>query len=31
MKITSCNPLILTKEADAAIELMKSFGFVSLL
>ncbi len=27
MKITSFNPLILTKEADAAIDLMKSLGF----
>ncbi len=27
MKITSFNPLILTKEADAAVELMKSLGF----
>ncbi len=27
MKITSFNPLILTKEADAAIEVMKALGF----
>ncbi len=27
MKITSFNPLILTKEAEAAVELMKELGF----